>query len=57
MNMTARLIAAAGAGEVLVSNGFYQALPASDRAAFAPMDLVDRRNVGLIRCWRRAPHP
>jgi class 3 adenylate cyclase len=55
MNMTARLMAAAGPGEVLVSNGFYQALPASDRAAFAPMDPVDCRNVGLIRCWRLAP--
>ena len=52
LNMTARLMAAAGAGEVLASNGFYQALSAESRRGFAPAAPVDGRNVGLIQCWR-----
>jgi class 3 adenylate cyclase len=52
LNMTARLMTAAGPGDVLVSNGFYQALSAEARRGFAPMAPIDGRNVGLIQCWR-----
>jgi class 3 adenylate cyclase len=54
LNMTARLMAAAGPSEMLVSNGFHQALSATSKAGFSPMEPVDGRNVGLIRCWRLA---
>jgi class 3 adenylate cyclase len=54
LNMTARLMAAAGPSEVLVSNGFHQALSAGGRSGFTAIDPVDGRNVGLIRCWRLA---
>lgn len=54
LNMTARLMAAAGPSEVLVSNGFHQSLSPESRAGFTAIDPVDGRNVGLIRCWRLA---
>ncbi|MCW5748037.1 MAG: adenylate/guanylate cyclase domain-containing protein [Alphaproteobacteria bacterium] len=52
LNMTSRLMAAAGPSDILVSNGFYQALAPDSRASFRPVDPVDGRNVGLIQCWR-----
>ncbi len=52
LNMTARLMAAAGPSEVLVSNGFHQALSAENRKSFEPIAPVDGRNIGLIQCWR-----
>jgi class 3 adenylate cyclase len=51
LNMAARLMAAAGPSDALVSNGFYQALSADGRKGFKPVDPVDGRNVGLIQCW------
>lgn len=54
LNMTARLMAAAAPSDILVSNGFYQALAADSRTRFQPVDPVDGRNVGLIQCWRLA---
>ncbi|HKU95564.1 MAG TPA: adenylate/guanylate cyclase domain-containing protein, partial [Vineibacter sp.] len=52
LNVTARLMAAAGPSDVLVSNGFYQALSADNRKGFQPVDPIDGRNVGLIQCWK-----
>lgn len=52
LNMTARLMAAADPSDVLVSNGFYQALSPGSRRGFTPVAPVDGRNVGLIQCWR-----
>ncbi len=52
LNMTARLMAAAGPSDVLVSNSFYQALSGESRKGFKPIDPVDGRNVGLIQCWQ-----
>jgi len=52
LNVTARLMAAAGPSDVLVSNGFYQALGAENRKGFQPVDPIDGRNVGLIQCWK-----
>ncbi|HEX2885494.1 adenylate/guanylate cyclase domain-containing protein [Vineibacter terrae] len=52
LNMTARLMAAAGPSDVLVSNSFYQALSGESRKGFRPIDPVDGRNVGLIQCWQ-----
>jgi class 3 adenylate cyclase len=54
LNMTARLMAAAAPSDILVSNGFYQALTPESRARFQPVEPVDGRNVGLIQCWRLA---
>ncbi|HJQ56243.1 MAG TPA: adenylate/guanylate cyclase domain-containing protein, partial [Vineibacter sp.] len=54
LNMTARLMAAATPSQILVSNGFYQALTADSRTRFEPVEPVDGRNVGLIQCWRLA---
>jgi len=52
LNVTARLMAAAGPSDVLVSNGFHQALSADNRKDFQPVDPIDGRNVGLIQCWK-----
>ena len=52
LNMTARLMSAAGPSDVLASNGFFQALSPGNRKAFKPVDPVDGKNVGLIQSWR-----
>jgi class 3 adenylate cyclase len=52
LNMTARLMSAAGPSDVLASNGFFQALSPGSRKAFKPVDPVDGKNVGLIQSWR-----
>lgn len=55
LNMTARLMAAAGPSDVFVSNGFYQALAPATRAGFEELAPVEGRNVGLIKGWRLPP--
>jgi class 3 adenylate cyclase len=52
LNMTARLMTAAGSSDVLVSNGFVQALSPANRKSFKTVNPIDGRNVGLIRSWR-----
>ena len=63
INMAARLLAAAGPSDIVVSNAFYQALEADAQAPFLQLEPVDAHNVGRINAWRLplacqpAPHP
>jgi class 3 adenylate cyclase len=52
INMAARLMNAAGPGEVVVSNMLYQRLDGDGQAPFTPMDAIDAKNVGRIKAWR-----
>jgi class 3 adenylate cyclase len=52
VNMAARLMAAAGPGEIVVSNRFYQALGDSAAARFAETPPIDAKNVGRIKAWK-----
>jgi class 3 adenylate cyclase len=51
--MSARLLAAAKPGEIVVSNSFYLALNDDTQAEFAENQPVVAKNVGTLRCWRR----
>jgi adenylate cyclase len=53
LNMSARLLAAAKPGEIVVSNSFYLALNDDTQAEFAENQPVVAKNVGTLRCWRR----
>lgn len=57
INLTARLMAAAGPSEIVVSNSYYSKLPPRLRAQFAALEAVEGKNVGLVKCWRWAPIP
>jgi class 3 adenylate cyclase len=52
INMAARLMAAAGPGEVVVSNGFHQALDEASQARFDMLEPLEARNVGRINAWK-----
>jgi adenylate cyclase len=57
LNMSARLLAAAQPGEIVVSNSFYLALDDDIQAEFAENQPVVAKNVGTLRCWRRLAEP
>jgi class 3 adenylate cyclase len=52
INVAARLMAAAGPGEVVVSNAFHQALDEAGQAGFEALEPVEARNVGRIKAWK-----
>ena len=52
INMAARLMSAAGPGEIVVSNAFYQALNGESQASFETVEPVEARNVGRIKAWK-----
>jgi class 3 adenylate cyclase len=52
INVAARLMAAAGPGEVVVSNSFLQALDDADRGSFREIEPVEGKNVGRIKAWK-----
>lgn len=54
LNLTARLLADAAAGEILISNAFYQGLDEDRQAEFAETGPLDAKNIGKVRGWRRA---
>lgn len=51
INVAARLMNIAGAGQVVISNSFFHRLPAATRAGFTSLDPLDGRNVGRILAW------
>jgi adenylate cyclase len=53
MNMSARLVAEAQPGEIVVSNGFYQALDEDAQTQFTENQPVVAKNVGTLKSWRR----
>jgi class 3 adenylate cyclase len=52
INMAARLMAAAGPGEIAVSNSLYQGLPRDMRARFHELPPLEAKNIGLIKGWQ-----
>jgi len=52
MNMAARLSDHAGAGEILVSNTYYQALDEGSKAAFSEVEPLEAHNMGKIKAWK-----
>jgi len=52
INVAARLMNAAGSGEIVVSNSFYLHLEPTSRGGFKAMEPQEARNVGRIKSWR-----
>jgi len=52
INVAARLMSAAGPGEVVASNSFLQALDDTSRSKFQEIEPVEARNVGRIKAWK-----
>jgi len=52
INVAARLMNTAGAGEIIVSNSFYLHLRPESRAGFVAMEPQEARNVGRLKAWR-----
>jgi adenylate cyclase len=52
INLAARLCSSAEAGEIVVSNAFYQWLSGAARTEFSETQPVDAKNIGRIRTWR-----
>ena len=52
INMTARLMAAAGPSEIVASNSVYQDMPYYLQEPFDLLEPVEAKNMGMIKCWR-----
>ncbi len=57
INVAARLLAAAGPSEIVVSNSFYHELDEESQPAFQETEPLEARNVGRIRAWRLCLKP
>jgi class 3 adenylate cyclase len=53
LNISARLMAEAESGEIVVSNAFYQALDEDAQPEFAENIPINAKNVGMLQSWRR----
>lgn len=53
LNVSARLMADAGPGEIVVSNAFYHSLQEELQAEFVENQPLVAKNVGTLRSWRR----
>jgi len=54
INLAARLNSFASAGEIVISNVFYQKLPSALRGEFGELEPIEARNIGRVRAWKRA---
>ncbi|QJR11464.1 hypothetical protein DSM104443_02541 [Usitatibacter rugosus] len=52
INVAARLMSTAGAGEIVATNNFHRQLDEASRATFAEIDPVELKNVGKLRGWK-----
>lgn len=52
LNMSARLMSAAGPSDIVVSNSCYQMLDETDQALFGDVESIEAKNIGQIKCWR-----
>lgn len=57
INLAARLNSFASAGEIVVSNVFYQKLPSAPRSDFRELEPIEARNIGRVRAWKRPTDP
>ncbi len=52
INLAARLLSAASAGQIVVSNSFFHKLDEFTQEAFEELEPLDARNVGRIKAWK-----
>ncbi len=52
INMAARLSSAAGPGQIVVSNAFYQRINKPHRRHFVDMEPIEAKNVGKLQSWK-----
>jgi adenylate cyclase len=52
INLSARLLAHAGPGEIVASNTYYQALSPSYQASFQECEPIEAKNMGTIQAWK-----
>jgi class 3 adenylate cyclase len=52
INMAARLLQAASAGEIAVSNTYYQGLDETSQGDFVELEDIEARNLGRINAWK-----
>ncbi len=52
INMAARLLSSAKAGQIVVSNSFFHKLDEDEQESFAELEPLDARNVGQIKAWK-----
>ena len=52
INMAARLLSAAKAGQIVVSNSLFHDLDEDAQQAFEELEPLDARNVGRIKAWK-----
>jgi len=52
INVAARLMSTAGAGEIVASNNFHRQLDEASRATFDEIEPVELKNVGKLRGWK-----
>jgi class 3 adenylate cyclase len=53
INLASRLTQAAASSEIVISNSFFQRLDYEHRAQFHEIDMVEARNLGKIKAWKR----
>jgi class 3 adenylate cyclase len=52
INVAARLMAAAGPSEIVISNALYNELDEESQAAFLDWETLEAHNVGRIKAWK-----
>jgi class 3 adenylate cyclase len=52
INMAARLLKYASAGEIVVSNTYYQGLDEASQGNFAELEGIEARNLGRLNAWK-----
>jgi class 3 adenylate cyclase len=52
VNMAARLSSAAGPGQIVASNAFYQRINRPHRRHFVDMEPIEAKNVGKLQSWK-----
>lgn len=52
INLASRLVAAARAGEIVVSNSFFHELTEERKQGFVELEPLEARNVGMIKAWK-----
>jgi class 3 adenylate cyclase len=52
INMAARLMGHAQAGELVASNTYFQSLSEPDQRSFEELEPIDAKNIGRIKAWK-----
>ena len=52
INMAARLLHVASAGEIAISNTYYQGLDEASQGDFVELEDIEAHNLGRINAWK-----